>query len=141
MTSTAVIDANIAIYAVLPSPFHQAAISLLRRLVEEGIVIYVPHLWLCEVGSGIRKIATLTRLPEEQKILQAAFDLPVEIADEDYDLYLSAYKLAKELNQKTIYDAIYIALANRVNGVFFTADRSLYHNCRNKRIGNVYLLE
>jgi predicted nucleic acid-binding protein len=102
---------------------------------------FVPHLWLCEVGSGIRKIATLTRLPEEQKILQAAFDLPVEIADEDYDLYLSAYKIAKELNQKTIYDAIYIALANRVNGVFFTADRSLYHNCRNKRIGNVYLLE
>jgi predicted nucleic acid-binding protein len=141
MTSTAVIDANIAIYAVLPSPFHQAAISLLRRLVEEGIVIYVPHLWLCEVGSGIRKIATLTRLPEEQKILQAAFDLPVEIADEDYDLYLSAYTIAKELNQKTIYDAIYIALANRVNGVFFTADRSLYHNCRNKRIGNVYFLE
>lgn len=39
-----VIDANIAIYAVLPCTLHNSAIDLLERLVWEEIALYVPRL-------------------------------------------------------------------------------------------------
>ncbi|MCX8066321.1 MAG: type II toxin-antitoxin system VapC family toxin [Anaerolineae bacterium] len=108
-----VIDANIAIYAVLPCAFHDSAIALLEQLVREEVTLYVPRLWLTEVATGIRKVAVRARIsPESARMaLDAAFSLPVEIVSEDVALCYRAYWWAEQLGQMAVYDALYLALA------------------------------
>lgn len=57
-----VLDANIAIYAVLLCPQQGAALSLIEQCIQDETVIYVPHLWLAEVAIGIRKTALYSRI-------------------------------------------------------------------------------
>jgi len=78
----AVIDANIAVYAVLPGTFHDAAWRLLERLVREEV-----------------------------------------------ELCSRAYRWAERLGQMAVYDAIYVALAERLDALFYTADRALATRC------------
>jgi len=126
-----VIDANIAVYAVLPGTFHDAAWQLLERLVREEVDLKVPHLWLAEVATSIRKIAVRTGLSSESALLalETALSLPVEVVSEDAWLCSRAYRWAERLGQMAVYDAIYVALAEHLDALFYTADRALATRC------------
>lgn len=126
-----VIDANLAVYAVLPCAFHDLAWRLLERLVQEETALYVPHLWLAEVSTGIRKSAVRANLSLESALLalETALSLPVEVVSEDGALCLQAYRWAERLGQMAVYDAIYLALAERLDALFYTADCSLAKRC------------
>ena len=140
MTSV-VIDANIAIYAVLPMPRHEAAISLIERLVQSETLLFAPHLWLSEVATGIRKTAAIIGLDDETGVLDVALGLPIEVVSEDASLCRDAYRLAKKLQQRAVYDAIYLALAQRLQAQFWTADRKFYNRCRENGLKFVTLLK
>lgn len=126
-----VIDANIAVYAVLPCAFHDPVLQLLKKLVLEEVALYVPHLWLAEVATAIRKVAVRSQLSQESALLalDAAFSLPVEIVSEDAGLCFQAYRWAERLGQVAVYDALYVALAERLEATFYTADRALVNRC------------
>ena len=126
-----VIDANIAVYAVLPSIFHDVAWRFLERLVQEEVDLQVPHLWLAEVTTSIRKIAVRTGLSSESALLalETALSLPVEVVSEDAWLCSQAYRWAERLGQMAVYDAIYVALAEHLDALFYTADRALAARC------------
>lgn len=99
MAGSVVIDANIAIYAVFPGFEHKAAISLLERLVENECPICVPHLWLAEVTTSLRKTALSVSLSKNSVLLalSAAFSLPIQLFSEDADLCHRVYCWADEL--------------------------------------------
>lgn len=141
--NSAIIDANIAVYCVLPAPMHEVALRLLSELVQHEVMIYVPHLWLAEVTTSIRKISAAGQISSESSLLalDAALNLPVEVIQEDSAIYCNALRWAEKLGQSAVYDAIYLAVAEELSADFFTADRRLYHHCKESRIGFVKLLE
>jgi len=141
--NSVVLDANIAIYAVLPYPQHRSAIRLLRNLIENKNTIFVPHLWLSEVATSIRKTANLTKISEQyaKTALQAALDLPIKIFSEDSDLCKQAYLWAEKLGQIPVYDSIYLALAERIKASFYTADMKLYKHCLEIGVDFVHILD
>lgn len=138
-----VIDANIAVYAVLPCAFHDSALRLLEGLVQEEVALYVPRLWLTEVATAIRKVAVQAGLSSEsaQMALEAAFSLPVEIVSEDATLCYRAYQWAERLGQMAVYDALYLALAEYLEANFYTADRALARRCRQIGVDFVWMME
>lgn len=141
--NSAVIDANLAIYAVLPGAKHEKALELLERLVGDGVVLYVPRLWLSEVTTGIRKSAALEGISPESAILalKTALDLPVEVVSEDVALCIQAYGWAERLGHLAVYDSLYLALAERLNADFYTADRKLFSRCMEIGVGFVKIVE
>jgi predicted nucleic acid-binding protein len=54
----------------------------------------------------------------------------VEIIDEDEELCLRALELAGKLSQSKAYDAIYLALAEKLVANFWTADERLANRCQ-----------
>ena len=140
MTSV-VIDANIAIYAVLPVPQHQAAYHLIASLIENQADIVVPHLWLAEVATGIRKTAAHTHIPDETDVLEAALALPIKLYTENISICRNAYQIAVQLGQRAVYDSVYLALARELRAEFWTADRRLYNRCQDIAFEFVHLLE
>ena len=140
---SAVIDANVAIYAVMPNRHHAAAVNLLERLITEETPIYVPHLWLFEVTTAIRKTASLASISRENALqaLRAALTLPVAVIAEDADLCMQAYTWAERIGHLAAYDALYLALAERLGADLYTADRRLFNRCREISAEFVELLE
>jgi len=130
--NSVVIDASLAVYAAIPSPKHEQAVQLLEGLIENDIAIFVPHLWFCEVTTGIRKSTILSRISPNTALdaLQAVLSLPVEVIGEDADLYIQAYHWAEKLGHLAVYDAVYLAIAERLKADFYTADRKLFNRCR-----------
>ncbi len=140
---SAVIDANVAIYVVMPGRHHAAAVNLLERLVTEETPIYVPHLWLSEVTTAIRKTVSLAGISRENALqaLRAALTLPVSVIAEDVDLCMQAYAWAERIGHLATYDALYLALAERLEADLYTADRKLFDRCRELGAEFVELLE
>ena len=124
---SAVIDANIALYCVLPTAFHAQAIKLLEDLVKREVDLFVPHLWMVEVTTGVRKTIAAGELSESSGALalEAALNLPVGIAAEDAGLCLRALDWAARLGHSKSYDAQYMALAEELGCELLTADLRL----------------
>jgi predicted nucleic acid-binding protein len=55
--------------------------------------------------------------------LQAILNLRLEKADEDVELTIQAYRWAERLGQLAVYDSVYLALTERCNADFYTADK------------------
>ncbi|BAJ64263.1 type II toxin-antitoxin system VapC family toxin [Anaerolinea thermophila] len=129
---SAVIDANLAIYAIIPSSKHEQALNLLETLAERNIPVYVPQLWVSEVTTGIRKSMVMGSVSTETALLalQAVLALPIEKVSEDPDLCIQAYHWAERLGQLAVYDAMYLALAERMQADFYTADQRLFNRCQ-----------
>ncbi len=143
MSLSIVIDASVAVHAVLPLSLHEKAITAIEAWVRQEVRLYAPSLWLSEVASVIRKIAVIENLSSENAhlALQAALNLPLEIISEDASTCRRAYQWAEQLEQRTVYDSLYLALAENLNAVFQTADRKFYAQCKTKGVEFVTLLE
>lgn len=79
--------------------------------------------------------------PESARMaLDAAFSLSVEIVSEDAALCYRAYWWAEQLGQMAVYDALYLALAERLEATFHTADQALAERCRRMGVEFIQLL-
>lgn len=50
-----VVDASLFLAVVLPSPYRRQAQGLWQKWLVERCTLYVPHLWIAEVTSGLRQ--------------------------------------------------------------------------------------
>jgi predicted nucleic acid-binding protein len=124
------LDASVFVKWLVPEEGSEAAESLIRGCLEEGIrLISPPFLW-AEVGSVLRRKAHWGQLTDQEAI--ALFDhflrLPVEGVTSP-DMWRLAWTWAQRSAQPTLYDACYVAVADSagVNGdevQFWTADAS-----------------
>jgi predicted nucleic acid-binding protein len=125
-----VVDANIAIQTVL------ALTDNLERFWEridlEQITPCAPRLWLSETTSAIRFLLSQKEITSEdaEQALRTIHGLRVEIINEDEELCLRALELARKLGQSKAYDAIYVALAEKLVTDFWTADERLANRCQ-----------
>lgn len=117
-----VVDASVAMKWFLPEIHSEAAL----RLCHPHCWLHVPALMTLEFGNVLAKRirrGELTRA-EGDAVLTELKHLPLQ-RHADERLFPAAYQLALD-TQRSLYDCLYLALAEAVDGVMVTADRKFY---------------
>jgi predicted nucleic acid-binding protein len=114
-----VLDASLVVDLLINGDL---ARSLQRELARAGQFI-APHLLDVEVASALRKLAATARIDthHSEELLRELATLPAE-------RYAHTPLLGRiwELRHKfTAYDAVYIALAEKMDAVLYTSDEKL----------------
>jgi predicted nucleic acid-binding protein len=124
-----VIDANLAVWAVLPilQGKDGDAASHIARWSSQDIALAAPTWWTAECTSAIRTAVHYGVISpnEARQAIDDVYTLHVELVLIDSDLCKAALDWAQRLKQVRAYDAIYVALAERLDIEFWTADRWL----------------
>lgn len=121
-----VIDANVAIKWYVPEVLAQRAVYLLREATDGGVALFAPDLIWAELGNVLWKKLQRNELDAEiiRQILGAvAVAFPVETVPCSL-LLAAAFEIASAFN-RTVYDSLYIALAQSMQATFITADERL----------------
>lgn len=110
------------------------AFRLLEDFLAERVEIRLPTLWRYEVGNilGIKQ----PRLAGEAMDTLLAYRFAEETLDRDYCLAVLRFML--DMRGISFYDASYHVLAQRMNGVYITADQGYVKKTRGA--GNIALL-
>jgi predicted nucleic acid-binding protein len=114
--------ASMAIKWILPEIHSEAAL----RMRHSRYRLHVPALMTLELGNVLAKRirrGELTRA-EGDVVLKELKQLPLQ-RHPDNRLFPAAYQLALD-TQRSLYDCLYLALAEAVDGVVATADRKFY---------------
>lgn len=122
-----VIDANLAVGAVLPLPYSERCLEALSSWAQEDRPLLAPVFWTAEAVSGIRKIAFLSQADrkEADQAIDDLFELDVEVVPLSADLCRAALRWAERLSQAKAYDGFYLALAEDRDAEFWTTDQRL----------------
>jgi predicted nucleic acid-binding protein len=120
-----VVDSSVAIKWFVPELYSTEARHILNDYQTGGLSSLAPDLINAEVGNIVWKKHRFQGLAEEdaQKVVDD-FRLLTFILTPTADLLDEAYRLAIT-HQRTVYDALYIALSLREQCHFVTADEKL----------------
>lgn len=127
---TVVVDSNILIaFGLADEPLHSQANQLLYTWMIRGEQLTAPQMFRSEITAVVRKAVYQTRLTPEQGRLMLAQLLvyPVTFYEDDI-LLKEAYELAVRFNRPRAYDTQYMALADRLQCEFRTADERLLNS-------------
>ena len=115
-----VVDASAVLEVLLRTPRGR---GIEQRLLAEGESLCAPHLLDVEVAQVLRRYALAGQLDDRrgQEALQDLADLPIERYPHDV-LLGRAWELRENL---TVYDAVYVALAELLEATLVTADQRL----------------
>jgi predicted nucleic acid-binding protein len=119
-----VVDASVAIKWLLQEVYSDAA----RRLLSSGETLAAPDLLYAEVGNVLWKRCGRGELTlEEATATAAAFALVPLAIYPVQPLFLAAIELAVRTG-RTVYDSVYVALAEQTGYPLVTADQRLYNS-------------
>jgi predicted nucleic acid-binding protein len=127
-----VIDAGVAIGALLPTV---APVDTLERFVawrQAGALIVAPPLFLAECTSVIRRYVFNRLLTADEATVALAdlSTLDVTITPDTAARCRAAYDWATQLGQVRAYDGFYLALAQTLAASLYTGDRRLANGAR-----------
>lgn len=131
MPSRVCVDASLAVRWVVPKDYSEQALDLLEEWGTAQTELFAPTHMLYEVNSTLRFLASQGVISAEigdgafarLRKLRIRYTLRAEI-------FPLATKLARELNQPTTYDTVYLALAQLLECDMWTADRKFYNATR-----------
>lgn len=120
-----VIDSSVALSWCFEDERTPATLVLLERVAESGAVV-PPH-WPAEVLNGLMMAERRQRIDAERRRRLAEFlrDLPLEIDVEATNQLWSATQRLAERFRLTVYDAIYLELAQRKTLALASLDKEL----------------
>jgi predicted nucleic acid-binding protein len=135
-----VIDAGIAVWAVVPTVASFDTLTLISGWRRNRIRLLSPSLFLAESTSVIRRLVHGGVLSEEEgtTALTDLLDLDVDIIQENGEHCRSAFRWAERLDQSKAYDGFYLAIAEQINAELWTADEHLARSARSKNIDWVH---
>jgi len=125
-----VLDASVAISAVLEEDKSDLARAILLRVAEAGAT--VPNLWHLEVGHTLliaerrRKIDVMRR----QEIQTLLLDLPITVDPETSSRAMRDTAALATQYRLTVYDAAYLELSRRLELPLATFDGDLRRAAR-----------
>lgn len=121
MIQIAIVDASVAVQWLIP----EATTPLALRILREVEILAVPDLLYSEVGNAVWKRVQRGEISAQQGnlLLEELLTLPL-IVYPTAELVLLAFQLATTFNL-TVYDALYVALADSLNAPLITADNRL----------------
>lgn len=117
-----VVDASVAIKWFIPERLSEAA----GRLHQAKHNLSVPAFFWLEIGNVLAKKIRRGELTGEEGdfVLKELRRLPLQ-RHADERLFRPAYALALQ-TQRSLYDCLYLALAEVIDGLMVTADRKFY---------------
>ncbi|MBI1743903.1 type II toxin-antitoxin system VapC family toxin [Candidatus Acetothermia bacterium] len=121
-----VVDASVAIKWYLPEVLSGQAEQFLEAAAEEDSRLLAPDLIVAELGNILWKKHRLGELApsEVQQVLgHIRTSFPIQLYA-SLSLVESAWEIAR-VYQRSVYDALYVALAEQRDAVFITADQRL----------------
>jgi predicted nucleic acid-binding protein len=123
-----VVDANIAIKWVLVETDSEIAKALLAEWKKKKVVIYVPTLLTYEVTNILYREVRAGKITSQTaqdgiKMIRRAVS---PVYSRNSDLNLRAMDLAKHFGLPATYDTHYLALAERKDCPFWTADARMW---------------
>jgi predicted nucleic acid-binding protein len=123
--SPVVIDASIAIKAVLPNPLQTQCQALLVHLSSEQL--NAPGLWIYETTSAFSKAVFFSGITAEEgrTALSQVQALGVQIPQMETGQSFQAFEWTLRLKRAAAYDSFYLALAESLSCDLWTADRRL----------------
>ncbi|MGK7878197.1 MAG: type II toxin-antitoxin system VapC family toxin [Xenococcaceae cyanobacterium] len=122
-----VIDSSVVAKWFFLEPLTEQALAVRRDWALSAVELIVPKLLLVEVSNIIWKKQRVGLITEEEGTSAIANLLALEIHTVDPQAILPrAYSLAR-LFDRTVYDALYLALAEQMGARFITADLRLYN--------------
>jgi predicted nucleic acid-binding protein len=141
--SGVVLDANLGIALVIPLPYSESAASKIQAWQKEGAALVVPGLWGYEVASALRKaiIIDLIAMQEAKSALSELWSLGIKEVPSSLELHRNSLDWADRIGQTVAYDSAYLALAEKLELEFWTADRSLAASARASGATWVHWLE
>lgn len=130
MASSVVADAGIFLAAVLEETYSIKATTLIKFWDRDDIQIAAPTLFRYEIVAVLRKnvfrnLITPQEAIEKRDILLSSCQRIQFFVDDA--LLKRSYELAAQLNRPTAYDAQYLAVAERLDCEFWTADQKLFN--------------
>ena len=116
-----VIDASVALKLLIAEKDSDAA----HRLVASGDTLHAPRLMVSEIGSALWRKARLGEIERNRvgALMAATAAMPVRWHADEI-LGADAVRLALALD-RPVCDCVYLALAQRVDAAFVTADAQL----------------
>lgn len=131
MSVWVVADSGILLASVLPELLNPKSKALLRLWLQESIEIAAPTLFRYELVAVMRKNVARGILSVAEAVRSREFllEYSVQLFMDD-DLLRRGYELATRFNRPTAYDSQYLAVAERLNCEFWTADERLYNALR-----------
>lgn len=127
-----VLDASVAVKWFFTEPASEKAIQFFDRLDRGEIRIVVPEMFFLEVANACWKSVRTRIVPVEtaEAYLDRLLGLPLEsYADKD----LADVALENALRfDISVYDGLYLAVAEIYAAPFVTADRPLFEKCRKR---------
>jgi predicted nucleic acid-binding protein len=117
--------------------------ALLVKWISEGITIIAPLLLAYEVANVLyqRLHKGLITLDETEQLLTYVLLKAIELdTSQNHKLSLQAIRLSHQFSLPAVYDAHYLALAERENCQYWTADKRLL-NAINGKLPWVHKLE
>ncbi len=121
-----VIDASVAAKWFLAEPDSEQALKLARLAATRSVTLHAPDIWVAECANAIWKTAVKLRRIDPQAARAAVAWLkraPVRDAA-SRPLLPRAYAIASEAGI-TVYDALYLTLAEALDTQVVTADGAL----------------
>jgi len=136
----AVIDSNIAVYAVTGMELSVPAAALLKSFRAKQTRLYAPRLWVYEVTSSIHKYLHVKYLtPDEaEQALKIALAFDINLMDEIPGLCQSAFQWATRLGQMAAYDGFYLAVAESLESPLWTGNKRLANAAKGLNLGWVH---
>ncbi len=120
-----IVHSSVAIKWFFTEPFSAEAVKLLRAYEKGTVTLLATDLIYAEVGNIVWKKHRFQGVAAEdaQQVIDEFRRLPIETTS-SADLLADAYRLAVTY-QRTVYDALYVALSIREHAVYLSADEKL----------------
>jgi predicted nucleic acid-binding protein len=122
-----VIDSSVVAKWLFIETLHEQAMAVRQDWESATVDLIAPDLMLVEVANIIKEKQRLGLITEEEATDATLDLLALEIPTvEPQAILVRAYSLAK-IFERTVYDALYLALADERGARFVTADMRLYN--------------
>lgn len=133
MEKLLVLDASVAIKAILPNPLQGHCRSLVSTFAETQPV--APALWAYETTSALTKAVHFGQINvgEAHMLLEQIALLGVELFAASLELNQAAFNWTRQLKHTAAYDGYYLALAQNLDCPFWTANSRLFNALKDQQ--------
>ena len=127
-----ILDASVIVKWFTREEKREEALKYREMFLNDEIEIVVPDLILYEIGNVLRYNPSFNN-EDVTLAVRSLVDLGINIIIPTTEILDIAIDLAFKYNT-TLYDSVYLALAEILNDTLVTADRNLYEKTKEKNI-------
>ncbi|MBN2388555.1 MAG: type II toxin-antitoxin system VapC family toxin [Anaerolineales bacterium] len=141
MNGVLILDASVAVKAVLPNPLQGHCLALIQTFAD--VQPAAPALWAHGTTSAIAKATHFGEITKDEGrwAIDKLNALGVRLFVPDPTQNLAAFEWTLRLQRASAYDSYYLALAEALECDYWTADKRLFNGLQDARLGWMHWIE